>query len=90
MQFRLKRLSCIILSALMTLSFLPSVFDLKNFILEHIKHLDGYYSPRRSVLEFRKFISYYFKGIAGLKDIKTAIYTSEDFNEISNLICQAL
>ncbi len=31
MQFRLKRLSCIILSALMTLSFLPSVFDLKNF-----------------------------------------------------------
>lgn len=65
-------------------------YDLKSFILEHIKHLDGYYSPRRSVLEFRKFISYYFRGIAGLKDVKTSIYTSEDFNEISSLICQAL
>lgn len=60
--------------------------SLKEFIFEHINTLDGYYSPRRSVLEFRKFVSYYLKGLVGVKDAKLAIYQSEDFNEIKQII----
>ena len=64
--------------------------SLKDFVLQHIKYIDGYYSPRRSVLEFRKFISYYFKGLVGAKDAKLALYASEDFNEISKIISRVL
>lgn len=60
--------------------------NLKEFILEHIKHLDGYYTPRRSVLEFRKFVSYYLKGVPGIKDAKLALYSSESFSEICEII----
>lgn len=60
--------------------------NLKEFILSHIKYLDGYYLPRRSILEFRKFVSYYFKGLVGAKDAKLALYASEDFDEISKII----
>ncbi len=59
---------------------------LKEFIFEHINTLDGYYSPRRSVLEFRKFISYYLKGLVGVKDAKLAIYQSENFSEIKRIL----
>ena len=65
-------------------------FDLKHFILEHINKLDGYYVPRRSVLEFRKFVSYYLKGLRDAKETKLALYQSEDFAEISKIISSVL
>lgn len=60
--------------------------SLKEFIIEHINNLDGYYSPRRSVLEFRKFVSYYLKGLVGVKEAKLAIYQSENFDEIKRIL----
>ncbi len=60
--------------------------SLKDFIIEHINNLDGYYSPRRSVLEFRKFVSYYLKGLVGVKEAKLAIYQSENFDEIKRIL----
>lgn len=63
---------------------------LKEFILEHISQIEKYYAPRRAVLEFRKFISYYLKGVVGVKDAKMAIYATEDFNVVRQIISQIL
>lgn len=64
--------------------------SLKEFILSHIDVLEGYYSQRRSVLEFRKFVSYYLKGLTGLKDTKLAIYQAEDFDTVKKIIIENL
>lgn len=64
--------------------------SLKEFVLAHIKNIDGYYNSKRSVLEFRKFVSYYLKGIIDAKESKLAIYQSEDFGEISKIISTVL
>ena len=46
--------------------------------------------PRRAVLEFRKFVSYYLKGINGIKEAKLALYSAEDFDKIREIIEQML
>ncbi len=64
--------------------------SLKDFIIEHTKSIEGYYVPRRAVLEFRKFVSYYLKGINGIKEAKLALYSAEDFDKIREIIEQML
>ena len=63
---------------------------LKDFILEHISQIQKYYAPRRAVLEFRKFISYYLKGVIGVKESKMAIYSTEDFDCVKQIISNIL
>ncbi len=58
----------------------------KQFIIEHISLMAERMGEKRSALEFRKFTPYYFKGVIGIKDIKTAIQTSESAKEIIELI----
>ena len=64
--------------------------SLKDFIIEHTKTIEKYYVPRRAVLEFRKFVSYYLKGINGIKDAKLALYSAEDFDKIREIIQEIL
>ena len=64
----------------------PNPCSLKEFIIEHTKHIEQYYAPRRAVLEFRKFISYYLKGLLGVKEAKLAIYSTEDFDRVREII----
>ena len=64
--------------------------SLKEFIIEHTRIIEGYYVPRRAVLEFRKFVSYYLKGINGIKDAKLALYSAEDFKKIREIIQEIL
>jgi nifR3 family TIM-barrel protein len=73
-----------------TLTKINPPLSLKEFILEHISQIEKYYAPRRAVLEFRKFISYYLKGVIGVKDAKMAIYATEDFNVVRQIINQIL
>lgn len=63
---------------------------LKDFMLEHIRLMQDRYEDRRAALEFRKFITYYFKGMTGVKDLKLAIYKTENTNEIIELLKQNL
>ena len=64
----------------------PNPCSLKEFIIEHTKQIEQYYAPRRAVLEFRKFISYYLKGLLGVKEAKLAIYSTEDFDRVREII----
>lgn len=68
----------------------PKNKTLKEFILGHIRLMKDRYDDRRAALEFRKFISYYFKGMNGVKDLKLAIYKTENTNQIIELLEQNL
>ena len=61
-------------------------FSLKEFILRHLINLKSYYPERRGVLEFRKFVSYYFKGVPNIKELKQSLFSSESFDEITYII----
>lgn len=64
--------------------------SLKDFIIKHTQKIESFYPLRRSILEFRKFVSYYLKGIVGVKDAKLALYSAEDFGKIREIIDQIL
>ncbi len=63
---------------------------LKEFILRHLDNLKSYYPERRGVLEFRKFVSYYFKGVPNIKDVKLQLFSSENFEEMKQIISKSL
>ena len=41
---------------------------------------------QKAAMEFRKFTPYYFKGMLGVKELKTAIQTATETEQIINLI----
>lgn len=59
---------------------------LKEYILEHIKLMKERYADYKATVEFRKFTPYYFKGMTGVKDIKLAICSAKNTNELINII----
>ena len=59
---------------------------LKEYILEHIKLMKERYADYKATVEFRKFTPYYFKGMTGVKDIKLAICSAKNTNELVNII----
>jgi nifR3 family TIM-barrel protein len=63
----------------------PSITK-KEFIIKHISLMASRMEDRRAALEFRKFTPYYFKGMTGIKDLKTAIQTCENTEQIIRLI----
>ena len=63
---------------------------LKSFIIKHLKLSAERYSDRKAAVEFRKFTPYYFKGMAGVKELKNAINKAESTEEIINLITENL
>ncbi len=67
-----------------------SDYNLKTFIINHLSELEKYYPERRGVLEFRKFVSWYFRGVDGIKDIKMAIYSANTFSELFDIISNRL
>lgn len=63
---------------------------LKHFIIEHLKLMKERYPEKKAALEFRKFTPYYFKGMLGVKELKSAINGANTVDEIINLITQNL
>ncbi|MBQ7349248.1 MAG: tRNA-dihydrouridine synthase family protein [Clostridia bacterium] len=63
---------------------------LKQFITEHVKLMATRYPDKRAALEFRKFTPYYFKGMTGVKELKTALQSAESTAEIISLIEEKL
>ena len=60
--------------------------SLKAYIIEHITLMRERKPDKKTAIEFRKFVPYYFKGVAGIKDLKLKIYQSESTDEIIELI----
>ena len=65
-------------------------YNLKSFIINHLNELEKYYPERRGVLEFRKFVSWYFRGVDGIKDLKMAIYSANTFSQLLDIISNRL
>lgn len=59
---------------------------LKEYIIEHICLMRERKPDKKTAIEFRKFVPYYFKGMAGIKELKLKIYQSESTDEIIDLI----
>ena len=64
----------------------PTTLNLKQFILEHVKLMAERYPDRRATLEFRKFTSYYFRGMDGFKELKLKINSANSTAEITELL----
>lgn len=64
--------------------------NLKDFIKEHIENVKSFYPERRGVLEFRKFVSYYLRGIRDVKQNKLDLYKCHDFDSVLSIIDQIL
>lgn len=63
---------------------------LKDYIIRHVGMMAERYGDRRAALEFRKFTPYYFKGMTGVKELKTAIQSADSTDQIINLINSGL
>lgn len=64
----------------------PHDNDLKKFILEHLKLRKEFVSEKRSALEFRKYVPYYFRGMDGVKDLKLKLFQANTIDEMIELI----
>ena len=69
---------------------LPCSTTLKQFIIEHLENMQGFYPERRAVLEFRKFVSYYLKGYKDVKQDKLLLYKTQTFQEIFEILNQII
>ena len=61
-------------------------FTLKDFILRHLKLMGERYVDYKAASEFKKFVSYYFKGMTGVKELKAEIMRSDSIVKTEKLI----
>lgn len=59
---------------------------LKQFILKHLRLREKFLTPKKACIDFRKFVPYYFKGMDGVKELKTKIYQAQSISEMIGLI----
>ncbi len=60
--------------------------DLKEFILQHLALRKEHVLGSRACIEFRKFVPYYFKGMANVKDLKMKLFSAQTIEEMQDLI----
>ena len=59
---------------------------LKQFILMHLSYLRERLPDKNTAMEFRKFVPLYFKGMNGLKELKTEINSATETERIRELL----
>jgi len=64
--------------------------DKKQDILRLIDYMTEYYGGAEVCMVLRKFLPYMLKGVKGGKDLRTAMYFSEDINELRTGINRVL
>ena len=64
----------------------PTKEEIKTTILEHLNALSKYKNEKVAVLEMRKFIAWYTKGMPNSSIIRQQINSIEDFQELVNKI----
>ncbi len=68
----------------------PSDKNLKNYIIRHVELMRASYIDKKATAEFRKFVPYYFKGMDGVKELKTRLVTAQSTAEILEIIKENL
>ncbi|OIO18441.1 MAG: hypothetical protein AUJ23_03655 [Candidatus Magasanikbacteria bacterium CG1_02_32_51] len=59
--------------------------ELKKIVIEHAKlHIQHY--GEKSITTFRKHLAYYFKGITGIKDLRSELVRVKSIEELENII----
>ena len=59
--------------------------ELKRVVIEHAKlHIQHY--GEKAITTFRKHLSYYFKGMAGTKDLRSELVRVKSIEELENII----
>lgn len=61
-------------------------FDLKNYIIKHVELMRNHFGDKKANVEFRKFVPYYFKGVAGVKELKNRLVQTQSTEEIISII----
>lgn len=61
---------------------------LKDFIFLQLDTAKERYGDKKASVEFRKFVSYYFKGLEGAKNLKIRLMSSESTDDIKGLISE--
>lgn len=64
--------------------------SLKEFITRHFDKMVVSVGENRAVVEFRKFVPYYFKGKENFKNVKMSLYTAESADEIKGILAENL
>ena len=64
--------------------------SLKDYVVRHIELMSERYGDKKASVEFRKFVPYYFKGMVGVKELKTALYSAESTKELIDLLISNL
>ena len=64
--------------------------DLKAFIIRHLNGMKTFLPDRKAAVEFRKFVSFYFKGLKNSKDLKLKIMATQTVDEIISIIKENL
>lgn len=67
----------------------PNV-SLKEYIIKHVKLMRETHGERKATVEFRKFPPYYFKGMIGVKELKSALNQAQSTDQIIQLINNAI
>ena len=60
--------------------------SLKEYVIKHLTLMKGRYGDKKASVEFRKFVPYYFKGMSGVKELKTRLQSSESVEELLKLL----
>jgi len=60
--------------------------SLKEYVIKHLTLMKERYGDKKASVEFRKFVPYYFKGMAGVKELKTRLQSSESVEELLKLL----
>jgi tRNA-dihydrouridine synthase len=64
----------------------PSFIDKVNAVKEHLTTSVEWKGTKLAVAEMKRHYSNYFKGIGDFKEIKTKLITSNDINEINEIL----
>lgn len=66
--------------------YLPSMKEIKNIILKHIKYALDYEDEKQANLKMRKHIAWYLKGLPGSTKIKDAVNRSNNLLQVQSII----
>ncbi len=68
----------------------PKIKGMKEFAIKHLDEEIKRIGEKRASVEFRKFVTYYLKGVENSKSQRLAIMCSEDVSEIKRILSETL
>ena len=69
---------------------IPPIKTLQEFAIRHLDEEILRIGEKRAAVEFRKFVTYYFKGLENSKQSRIAIMMTEDVSEIKRILEETL